>query len=169
MSLASAARFPFRCPPGSRPFTAALPPFHAPLCLDFFVGRSPSSLSIPWLTFFAFLDAVAIFFWSARHFRGDPKPARAGFWLLEAGYEPVGSEKMGISRPPQYRACIPPITTKTQFSSRYRISPLQGHLEGRLKNGLHGHAARDGALLNKFKSKFRVRWRFGKLMSSSRE
>ena len=113
-------------PPGSRPFTAALPPFHAPLCLDFFVGRSPSSLSIPWLTFFAFLDAFAIFFWSARHFRGDPKPARAGFWLLEAGYEPVGSEKMGISRPPQYRACIPPITTKTQFSSRYHIFPFAG-------------------------------------------
>ena len=105
--------------------------------------------------------------------RGDPKPARAElgplFWLLEAGYEPVGSEKMGISRPPQYQACIPPLTTKTQSSSRYHISPVQGHLKGRLKNGLYGHAARDGALLNRFKSKFHVRWRFGKLMSNSRE
>ena len=57
------------------------------------------------------------------------------FWLLEVGYEPVGSEKMGISRPPQYQAFIPPFTTKTQFSSRYHISPVQGHLKGRLKNG----------------------------------
>ena len=105
-----------------------------------------------------------------RLYRGDPEPARADFsWLLEVGYEPVGSEKMGISRPPQYQACIPPLTTKTQFSSRYHISPVQGHLKGRLQNGLYGHAARDGALLDRFKSKFRVRWRFGKLMSSSRE
>ena len=37
----------------------------------------------------------------ACHCTGDPKPARADSrWLPEAGYEPAGSEKMGISRPP---------------------------------------------------------------------